>query len=194
MTKTAALAKTAPQTGIEHFDVVIVGAGISGVGGAITSASSAQERVLSSSKPRKASAARGSPTAIPASVPTATSTPLATASSHGPARRSPRLPRSSAIWAKSSTRTISVRTSAIATRSSRHPGRAATTAGRSRLPGRTPAKASASPPAFCGCARVIIVTQRATRPSGWGWRITAAGSSTRRSGPRIWTTPANGSS
>ncbi len=50
---------------------------------------------------RRASAARGSPTTIPASAPTATSTPSATASSRGPARRSPRArgdPR--ATWAR----------------------------------------------------------------------------------------------
>ena len=34
MTETAILAKTKPQTRTEHFDVVIVGAGISGIGGA----------------------------------------------------------------------------------------------------------------------------------------------------------------
>jgi cation diffusion facilitator CzcD-associated flavoprotein CzcO len=34
MTETATLAKTKPQTRTEHFDVVIVGAGISGIGGA----------------------------------------------------------------------------------------------------------------------------------------------------------------
>jgi cation diffusion facilitator CzcD-associated flavoprotein CzcO len=34
MTEIATPAETGPRTNIEHFDVVIVGAGISGVGGA----------------------------------------------------------------------------------------------------------------------------------------------------------------
>ena len=132
----------------------------------------------------------GSPTAIPASGRIATFTPSVIASSHGPVHRSRPLPRSSTIWAKSSRRTISAVTSVMVTRSHRHAGRAAKICGRSRRPGRIPAKVSGSPPTFSGCARAITGTRRAIPRNGLGWRTTGARSSTRRIGRRIWTTQA----
>ena len=68
----------------EHVDVLIVGAGISGVGGAyhLTTAPNNVRRPGGAGELRRHVAA---PTAIPASAPTATCTPSATASSRGPA-------------------------------------------------------------------------------------------------------------
>ncbi len=83
--------ETAASGAAAHFDVLIVGAGISGVGAAyhLTRQCPGTSFVVLEAQDelRRHLAA---PTAIPASAPTATSTPSATASSPGPARRSPR--------------------------------------------------------------------------------------------------------
>ncbi len=57
--------------------------------------------------------------------------------------------------------------------------------------GATPARRSASPRTSCGCARATTAIPRATRRTGTAWRRSRAGSSTRRTGPTIWTTAAS---
>ena len=89
------MATTAPATESRqlhdagHVDVLIVGAGVSGIG----AAHHLQERfpepdASSSSRPRTTAAAPGGPTASRASAPTATCSPTATGTSRGAARRS----------------------------------------------------------------------------------------------------------
>ena len=82
-------------------------------------------------------------------------------------------------------------TSATATASPRRPGRATTTAGPSRASASTPASRSASRRASCGCARATTATPRATRRSGRAWPTSRAASSIRRPGPRTSTTRAS---
>ena len=87
MSETATLNPTTAQTA-EHFDVLIVGAGISGVGAAYHLTQQCPATSFVVLERRKVSAAPGSPTATRASAPTATCTLSAIASSPGPARRS----------------------------------------------------------------------------------------------------------
>ena len=58
----------------------------------------------------------------------------------------------------------------------------------------TPASPSASPPASCGCARATTAIPKATRPSGRAWPTSRAASSIRRPGPRTSTTRTSRSS
>ena len=85
-------------------------------------------------------------------------------------------------------------TSATASGSPRRAGRAPTTAGPSRASAPTPASRSASPPASSGCARATTAIPRATRRSGRAWPTSRAASSIRRPGPRISTSRASRSS
>ena len=99
MTETATLTRAAAQT-TEHFDVLIVGAGISGVGGAyhLTKQRPGTSFVVLESL--ESFGGTWLTHATPASARTATSTPSAIDSSPGSARRSPPPTRSSATWAR----------------------------------------------------------------------------------------------
>jgi len=88
MSTTLEREETTDQT-IEHFDVVIVGAGISGIGTAYHLQIKIPAAASSCSKPRTVSVGPGTRTATPGSAPTATFTRSATASSPGPVPRSP---------------------------------------------------------------------------------------------------------
>ena len=78
----------------EHFDVLIVGAGLSGIGAGYHFRPSARARATSFSRAATASAAPGICFAIPASAPTATCSRSAIPSSRGPIRRrSPTAPQ-----------------------------------------------------------------------------------------------------
>ncbi|MFM8753632.1 MAG: NAD(P)-binding protein [Phenylobacterium sp.] len=57
----------------------------------------------------------------------------------------------------------------------------------------TPVSASATRPASSGCARATTGTARATPRSGRAWTTSPGVSSTRRPGRRTWTTPASAS-
>ena len=115
-----------------------------------------------------------SPTAIRASAPTATCIPSAIASSPGRPRRSPPPPRSSATWARSSTRTSSPA----------HPLSAPDRFGELVEPGqsldhrgdadRYRRDGRVSPRTSCGCARATTGTRRATCRTGMGWRPSRA--------------------
>jgi len=79
-------------------------------------------------------------------------------------------------------------------RITRRPGRPPTGAGPSRRCGPTAARRCASPAISCGCARATTAIRKATPPSGRGWRPSRAGSSTRRPGRKTSTTRARRSS
>ena len=66
-------------------------------------------------------------------------------------------------------------------------------AGPSTRGGPTRAKRSASPPTSCGCARATTGMPKATRRSGRAWSGSRGRSSIRRPGPRTWTTAAGAS-
>ena len=136
--------------------------------------------------PRAASAAPGSPIAIPESDRTATSTPSAIASSHGSANRLRPPRRFSPISAKSSTKTASMLTFATGTGLGAPVGRAPTISGRWREAARATARPFASLRIFSGCARDTTGMRKATRPSGKAWRLSQAGSFTRSRGQKIW--------
>ena len=55
----------------------------------------------------------------------------------------------------------------------------------------TPARRSGSPPTSSGCARATTGTPRATRRSGRAWTATRASSCIRRPGPKTWISPAS---
>ena len=173
--------------------MLIVGAGISGVGGAYHLTKQCPGHELRRARDRRrASAAPGSRTAIPASAPTATSTPSATASSPGPARRSPPPPRSCSYMGE----VIEENDLGRHIRYRHRIDRAALVERGQSLDHRghahaTPARRSASPPASCGCARATTATRRATRRSGRAWPTSRAASSTRRPGRRTSTTRAS---
>ena len=195
MPDTAPLTQPVATQRTEHFDVLIVGAGISGVGGAYHLTSSAPAPASSCSRRRKASAAPGSPTAIRASARTAISTPSATASSRGPARRSPPPRRSCSymgevIEENDLARHIRYRHQIASARWSSRDNRW-TIDGDAHRHRRD---AVASPPTSCGCARATTATRRATRPSGRAWPTSRAASSIRRPGRRTSTTRARRSS
>ena len=86
------------------------------------------------------------------------------------------------------------RTSAISTPSPRRNGRARKTSGPSRPRAPTPARSFASPPISSGCARAITATPRAIRRSGRTWPNSRARSSIRRNGLKISTTRTSASS
>ena len=155
---------------VEHFDVLIVGAGISGIGAAYHLTQQCPARASSCSKRRRASAAPGSPTASRASAPTATCTPSATASSPGPA---PPIATAAEILKymdevidendlgrhiryrhQIDSRDWSSDENLLDHRGDAH---------RHRRGG------PRSPPASSGCARATTATPRATRRSGRAW-------------------------
>ena len=194
MTKAATRAETGAHPKTEHFDVVIVGAGISGVGGAYH---------------------------LTKQCPGTSFVVLEAQESFGGTWHTHRYP---GIRSDSDLYTFGYRfkpwTGApIATAAeilrymgevidendlgrhiryrhkiTRRAGRATTICGRSMPRGRTPAKRCVSPRTSCGCARATTGTRRATRPSGTAWRPSRAGSSTRRPGRRTWNTRARTSS
>ena len=181
----------------EDFDVLIVGAGISGDRRRLSpDQAMPRHAALSFSKPRKASAAPGSPTAIRASAPTATFTPSATASSRGPA---PPIATAAEILSYMG-EVIDENDLGPPHPLSAHgsPRRRWSSARQSlddrRHPHRHRREPCASPRISCGCARAITGTRKATRPNGTGWQTSRAGSSTRRTGRRTSTTRARRSS
>ena len=116
----------------DHVDVLIVGAGLSGIGAAASSPASTPAAATRSSSGARPAAAPGTSSAIPACAPTPTCSPSATASSRGPARaRSPTARRSWPTSARPRPSTASTSTSATTTRSSRPPGTARPPPGRS---------------------------------------------------------------
>ena len=170
MNDAQALPETAP-TKTEHFDVLIVGAGISGVGGAYHLTKQCPGTQLR--RPGGAGELRrhlAHPPLSRASAPTATSTPSAIASSPGPARRSPPPTRSCSYMGEvidenDLARHIRYRhqIASASWSSSGQPLDHRGDADRHRRDGR------ASPPTSSGCARATTATPRATRPSGTAW-------------------------
>ena len=118
----------------EHLDVLIVGAGLSGIGAAHHLQRALPRQELRDPRgARRTSAAPGTSSAIPGSAPTPTCTRWATTSGPGPRRRrSPTAPRSSTTSATPPARAGSRRRSASATASSAPSGRARRRAGASR--------------------------------------------------------------
>ena len=116
----------------EHFDVVIIGAGLSGIGAAYRLQTDAPARPTPSSKPATPSAAPGTSSATPASAPTQTCSPSATLSARGKKPRpSPTAPPSSTTCAKPRASSASTNTFASTTASSPPHGRPTTPAGTS---------------------------------------------------------------
>ena len=173
----------------DHFDVVIVGAGISGIGGAyhLTQAVSRQElrRARGARELRRNVAHAPVPGHPFRQRPVHVRLPVQAVDR---CARSPPPPRSASTWARSSTRTISAATFATTTRSRARAGRAKRTSGPSTRRAPTPARRCGSRPASSGCARGTTGTRRATRPTGPAWTATRAGSSIRRRGPKTSTT------
>ena len=85
---------------VENFDVLIVGAGISGVGGAYHMTKQCPDMSFVVLETKDTFGGTWVTHRYPASAPTATCTPSATASSHGPACRSRRRKKSSVTWAR----------------------------------------------------------------------------------------------
>ena len=153
----------------EHFDVLIVGAGLSGIGaGYHLQHEMSRARASSSSRAATASAAPGICSAIPASAPTATCSRSAIRSSHGPSRRrSPTARASSTMSARPRPRTASTGKSAFNHRVKRaswssQDARWTVEAERSGGRGRN-ARSCASPAISCSCAPAITNTRTATR-------------------------------
>ena len=173
----------------EHFDVVIVGAGISGIGGGLSPDQALPRHELRD--PRNSGKLRrhvANPPLPRGSGRTATCIPSAIVSSRGSERRSQLRPRSALIWVKSSMRTTLAGTSAIDTRSIRRIGRVVTIYGRLRRFRQTPGRPSASPRISSGCARDTIDTRRVIRPNGRAWTSSRAESFIRRHGRKTLTT------
>ena len=78
--------------------------------------------------------------------------------------------------------------------SARRAGRANKTSGPSKQCGRIAARPIASPPISSGCARAITVMPRAIRPNGTTWRLSRGRSFIRRIGLTISTTRTSASS
>ena len=191
MSATATLDDVAAAGGTEHFDVLIVGAGISGVGGAYHLQQQCPDRQLRGARGARELRRHLADAQVPGHPlrqrPVHLRLPLQAVDR---AHRSPPPRRSSSTWARSSTRTTSAEHIRYQHRITHGaPGRAPTTCGRiDATDTDTGEPSGASPPTSCGCARATTATPRATRPSGRAWTATRARSCTRRPGPRTSTT------
>ena len=158
--------KTEPRT--EHFDVLIVGAGISGVGGAyhLTQQCPGTSFVVLESQDsfggtwttHKYPGIRSDSDlyTFGSRFKPWTGKPIATAA------------EILSYMGEVIDENQLAATSATSTASSAPSGPARTTSGPWRPSAPTPASACASPPTSCGCARAISATPRAIRPSGKG--------------------------
>ena len=179
---------------VEHFDVLIVGAGISGVGGAYHLTTSAPAPASSCSKRGKLrrhldhAQISGHPLGqrplhlrlpLQALDHRADRDGSGNSEIHGRGHRRER-PRPAYSLPAPDRR--------------REPGPAKRTSGPSTPPTPQRASRSASPPTSCGCARATTAIPKATRRSGTAWKPSREPSSTRRPGPPISITRARTSS
>ena len=191
MSATATLERPAARPSVEHFDVLIVGAGISGVGGAyhLTTQCPGQDvcRAGGAGDVRRhlvdTQVSRHPFRQRPAHLRLPLQAVDQRADRHR--RRNPHLhERRDRGERPGATYPLPAQDRAGLLVSRR------TISGPSRRPGPTPARRFASPPTSCGCARATTATRRATRRNGRAWPTTRAASSIRRPGRRIWTTRA----
>ena len=171
MTEAATDAKTVSRTTTLHFDVVIVGAGISGVGAACSPDETVPRHALC--RPRSARQLRRHLAHPPLSGDPLGQRPLRLRLHRFKPWTGPPIATGAEIlryMGEVIDENDLAGTSATGTGLLRRAGRAATISGRSRRPGPTPGGGSASPATSSGCARAITGTARATRPNGRGWR------------------------
>ena len=181
----------------DHFDVMIVGAGLSGIGAAYhLQTQLPQARATPFWRAATPSAAHGICSAIPASAPIPTCTRWATPSSRGEKPRpSPTGHRSANMCARRRAKTAStkhIRFHHQVKRASWSSDDSALDGG-SRSAGRK-ARSSASPAISFSCAAAITITRAATRRNSKAPKISRARSSIRRNGRKISTIRARTSS
>ena len=144
-----------PEQPIEHFDVVVVGAGLSGIGAGYHLQTNCPDQDPTSSwRVARASAAPGTCSATLAFAPTATCTRSATPSSHGRTQRpSPTVASFSTTCARPPKRTASTRRSASIRASFGRHGHRRTRSGPSR-----PSRAPRAPPRRFTCRFLLSCT------------------------------------
>ena len=155
----------APDPPTEHLDVLIVGAGLSGIGAAHHLQERCPARATRSSRRGETSAAPGTCSATPASARTPTCTRSATGSGRGRRRsRSPTAPRSSNYVRETAREAGIDRTDPLPPpRGVGASGRRRGAAGRWRRSAPTRGRPSASPAASSSSAAATTATTRATR-------------------------------
>ena len=185
------MSTTSTTASVEHVDVLIVGAGISGIGAAYYfQTEHAGQDIRDPGGAGRHAAEPGTCSATRAFAPIRTCTPSATSSSRGGTRRrSPARRRSSPTCARRPPRTAS--TSKIrfhhkvlgAAWSTRRRA-----AGSSRSSGPTPASGGRSAAVGCSAPAATTATTRDSPLNSRAGSASAARSCTPSTGPRIWTT------
>ena len=178
----------------EHLDVLVVGAGMSGVGAGRYLRTEHPQRPSPSLRPGRRPVAPGTCFDTRASARTPTCTPSATSSSRGGTKESiASAPRILAYLRRRPRRTAWMATSATSTRSWRRTGPPSKRAGTSRWSVPTPVSGCELHRRLdLLCRRLLPIRRGVHAPLRGPRAVPGARSCTRRLGPRTSTTPASG--